>query len=68
MEFSISKGTKRFVIDLLYFYKVTNYKTYEEMLDYLNKGYYDDKRDEARDSYSKVFHRSIDDFWNTWHR
>lgn len=32
------------------------------MLDYLNKGYYDDKRDEARDSYSKVFHRSCDDF------
>ena len=38
------------------------YQTYQEMLAYLNKGYYDDKRDEDRDSYSKVFHRSCDDF------
>ena len=70
MEFSISKGTKLFLMDLLFFYKSSNekkYQTYQEMLDYLNKGYYDDKRDEARDSYSKVFHRSCDDFWTTWH-
>ena len=43
MEFSISKGTKRFLIDLLYFYKVSNYKTYEEMLKYLSEGDYDDE-------------------------
>ena len=70
MEFSISKGTKLFLMDLLFLYKSSNekkYQTYQEMLDYLNKGYYDDKRDEDRDSYSKVFHRSCDDFWTTWH-
>ena len=45
MEFSISKRTKRFLIDLLYFYKVSNYKTYEEMLKYLEEGDYDDERE-----------------------
>ena len=43
MEFSISKGTKRFLIDLVYFYKVSNYKTYEEMLKYLSEGDYNDE-------------------------
>lgn len=43
MEFSISKGTKRFLIDLLYFYKVSNNKTYEEMLKFLYNGDYDDE-------------------------
>ena len=46
MEFSISKGTKRFLIDLLYFYKVQNYRnyaSYEEMLKFLYKGDYDDE-------------------------
>ena len=52
MEFSISKGTKLFLMDLLFLYKSSNekkYQTYQEMLDYLNKGYYDDKRDEAKE-------------------
>ena len=43
MEFSISKGTKRFLIDLVYFYKAEKYNTYEEMLNFLHKGDYDDE-------------------------
>lgn len=44
MEFSISKGTKRFLIDLVYFTKSTQYSTYEEMLKFLKEGDYDDER------------------------
>lgn len=38
MEFSISKGTKRFLIDLVYFTKSSKYTTYEEMLNFLHQG------------------------------
>ena len=44
MEFSISKGTKRFLIDLVYFSKVEKYSIYEEMLNFLHQGEYDDER------------------------
>ena len=44
MEFSISKGTKRFLIDLVYFTKSPKYATYEEMLNFLHQGEYDDER------------------------
>ena len=44
MEFSISKGTKRFLIDLVYFTKSPKYATYEEMLNFLHQGDYDDER------------------------
>ena len=43
MEFSISKGTKRFLIDLVYFTKSSKYATYEEMLNFLHQGDYDDE-------------------------
>ena len=62
MKFSISKGTMRFLIDLVYFIKSTNYTSYEEMLKFLSSGEYEDEID----SYSKVFNRSCDDFWTTW--
>lgn len=51
MEFSISKGTKRFLIDLVYFTKSSKYKTYEEILNFLYKGDYDDERSQE----GKVF-------------
>ena len=44
MEFSISKGTKRFLIDLVYFTKSSKYATYEEMLKFLSAGDYDDEK------------------------
>ena len=44
MEFSISKGTKRFLIDLVYFSKVEKYSIYEEMLNFLHQGDYDDEQ------------------------
>ena len=43
MKFTISKGTMRFLLDLLYFSaRRSQYKTYAEMLKYLEDGYYED--------------------------
>ena len=44
MKFAISKGTKRFLIDLVYFSKVEKYSIYEEMLNFLHQGDYDDEQ------------------------
>ena len=47
MKFSIAKGTKRFLIDLVFLYKSSwslgTDKNYREMLKFLYKGDYDDE-------------------------
>lgn len=50
MKFSIAKGTKRFLIDLVFLYKNSwglgndkMIKNYNEMLKFLYKGDYDDE-------------------------